>query len=64
MKRTTLIVIAGAVVAAGVAAGAVALAQSGGDPSDATSTGVRSTQNPHDVATYWTDERMRNAKGG
>ncbi|MFB9837196.1 hypothetical protein [Actinoallomurus acaciae] len=64
MRRRTLIFVVGGVVAVGLAAGLAAAFGSSADkrPEDAVST--HSTQNPHDVATYWTDERMRNAKPG
>jgi hypothetical protein len=60
----------GGVVAAGVVAGLVAAyGASAADPSPGNSSGdagggVHSTQNPRDVATYWTEERKRNATGG
>jgi hypothetical protein len=67
MKRKTIVIAAGGALAAGLAAGAVvaALGANAADrsPQDA-GTGVHSTQKPHDVATYWTDERKRNATGG
>jgi hypothetical protein len=62
MKRRTLVAVAGVVAAAGLAAGAAIASAGQRDPEESVS--VRSTQNPHDVATYWTDERMRNAVGG
>jgi hypothetical protein len=62
MKRRTLVAVAGVVAAAGLAAGAAVASAGQRDPEESVS--VRSTQNPHDVATYWTDERMRNAVGG
>lgn len=67
MKRRTLVIVAAAGVAtAGLAAGLIAVfGASAADrsPEDA-STGIHSTQNPHDVETYWTEERRRNAIGG
>lgn len=66
MKRRTLVIVAGGAVVVGVVAGLVAVFganPAGRSPEDA-STGVHSTQSPHDVATYWTEERRRNATGG
>ena len=67
MKRRTLVIVAAAgVAAAGLAASLVAAF--GADAADRSpedaATGVHSTQNPHDVETYWTEERRRNATGG
>ncbi|GAA4636671.1 hypothetical protein GCM10023196_087350 [Actinoallomurus vinaceus] len=66
MKRRTLVVVASAAVAAGLAAAlATGLAANAAQrsPGDA-GTGVRSTQNPDDVARYWTEERKERATGG
>ena len=69
MKRKTLVIVAAgaaAAAAAGLATGvAIAFGANATDraPEDA-GTGVHSTQHPHDVATYWTDERKNNARGG
>jgi hypothetical protein len=64
MRRRTLVI--GAVIAAGLAAGVVAAygASRAGRQADDAGSGVHSTRNPHDVATYWTEERKRNATGG
>jgi hypothetical protein len=62
--------IIGAGIAAGLAAGLVAGlvaaygASAGGRPSQDAGSGIHSTQDPRDVATYWTEERKRNATGG
>jgi hypothetical protein len=66
MQRGTLVIVAGGAIAAGLVAGLVAAfgaSADGRSPEDA-ATGVHSTQDPHDVATYWTEERKRNATGG
>lgn len=66
MKRRTLVIVAVAGVAAGLAAGLVAAFGANAadrSPEDAT-TSVHSSQNPHDVETYWTEKRRRNAIGG
>ncbi|GLY80387.1 hypothetical protein [Actinoallomurus iriomotensis] len=64
MKRRTRVVVVGGVVVVGLGAGiGVAYGVHAGKQPEDTVT-VRSTQDPHDVATYWTDERMRNAKPG
>jgi len=66
MKRRTLIVVVGGALGACLVAGLVAAfgaSAAGRSPEDAGS-GVRSTQHPRDVATYWTEERRRNATGG
>ncbi|WP_285575142.1 hypothetical protein [Actinoallomurus iriomotensis] len=64
MKRRTLVAVVGGVVAVGLGVGiAVAYGVHTGTRSENT-VSVQSTQDPHDVATYWTDERMRNAKPG
>ena len=64
-RRTLVIVVSGAGAVAAVAVLFVALGANAAErpPSDAT-VGVHSTQNPQDVARYWTRERMRDAKGG
>lgn len=68
MRRRTLVMGAGiaAGLVAGLAAGLVAAyGASGGDrPSQDAGSGIHSTQDPRDVATYWTEERRRNATGG
>lgn len=66
MKRKTLVIVAGGAIAAGLVAGAVAAfgATAADRSPEDVGTGVHSTQNPHDVATYWTEERKRNATGG
>jgi hypothetical protein len=61
MRRRTLFIIAGSVVAGLVAALTAVYAAADRSPDDAVS--VHSTQNPSDVATYWTQERLRKAKG-
>ncbi|MGI8328772.1 hypothetical protein ACRYCC_02335 [Actinomadura scrupuli] len=66
-RLIVLVSVAGALLAAAVA---VAVTSSegaddrpgSGDP--AGSVGHRMTENPHDVETYWTPERMREAEGG
>ncbi|GAA4497252.1 hypothetical protein GCM10023191_040440 [Actinoallomurus oryzae] len=64
MKRRALVAVAGGVAVVGLAAGLAVVFGGSADerPEDVVST--YSTQDPHDVATYWTDERMRNAKPG
>jgi hypothetical protein len=65
MKRRTLVVLA-ITAGLGLVAGLVAGMAANGDrrsPDDA-GTGVHSTQNPHDVETYWTEERKNRATGG
>ena len=64
MRRRTLVM--GGAVAAGLVAGLVAAygASASGRSSRDAGGGVHSSQNPHDVATYWTEERKRNATGG
>ena len=63
MQRRTLVIVAGgAVVVAGLVA-VFGADPAGRSPEDA-ATGVHSTRSSHDVATYWTEERRRNATGG
>jgi phosphodiesterase/alkaline phosphatase D-like protein len=64
MRRRTLVI--GAGIAAGLVAGLVAAygSSAAGRSSEDAGSGVHSTQNPRDVATYWTEERRRNATGG
>jgi ABC-type phosphate/phosphonate transport system substrate-binding protein len=65
MKRRTLVVAASGLAAAGVAAILVAAfsANAADRSPESVPTGIQSTQNPRDVATYWTEERQRNATG-
>jgi hypothetical protein len=65
MRRRTLVVLA-VTVGLGLAAAVVAGVAANGDrrSPDDVGTGVRSTQNPHDVETYWTEERKNRATGG
>lgn len=64
MRRRTLVFVAGGVAAVGLAAGLAAAFGSSADKRPEGVVSTYSTENPHDVATYWTDERMRNAKPG
>jgi hypothetical protein len=62
MKRRTLVIVAGGTIAVGLVA--VLAANAAGRSLEDAATGVHSAQNPHEVATYWTEERRRNASGG
>jgi phosphodiesterase/alkaline phosphatase D-like protein len=63
MKRRTLVAL---VATAGVVAGLAAAVAANADrrSPDEAGTGVHSTQSPHDVETYWTEERRNRATGG
>jgi hypothetical protein len=61
MRRRTFFIVAATVAAGLVAALTAVYAATDRSPEDAVS--VHSTQNPSDVATYWTEERRRKAKG-
>jgi Zn-dependent M28 family amino/carboxypeptidase len=64
VKRRTLVAVAGGAAVVGLAAGVTAIFGKSADERPENVVSTHSTQDPHDVATYWTDERMRNAKPG
>jgi hypothetical protein len=66
MKRRLIVLVSlgGALIAAGVVAVIATMAGSDAEPGSSDSVVHQVTENPHDVETYWTPERMRDAKGG
>jgi hypothetical protein len=62
-RSIVLVSVAGALLAAGVAVGVVWSVGSDTRPSPGSSVVHQVTESPQAVETYWTPERMRDAKG-
>jgi hypothetical protein len=66
MKRRLIVLVSigGTLIAAGLVVVIAALAGPDAEPGSSDSVVHQVTENPRDVETYWTSERMSTAKGG